>query len=420
MFDLDKWTEIYHTLVKNPLRTILTALGVGWGVFMLVAMLGSGNGLKSGVSKEFAGRATNSVSLWARSTSIPFEGLPQGRSIRMNMDDYYGLQQQVEEAAVFCPRHRLGGWGGGALVIRGLESGSFGVYGDLPEIREIQLFDMPQGRFINYMDIEEKRKVAVIGSRVKQLLFKKDEDPIGENISINGVYFQIVGVFESRFSGERGRRESENIFIPFSSFQQSFNRGDRVDWFAIKAKDNVSASLVEEKVISFLKNSHRVHPDDDRAFGAWNMEKDFGNVSNLFFGIELLIWIVGVGTLLSGVIGVTNIMLVIVKERTKEIGIRRAIGATPWSITSQIVLEAVILTTIAGYCGLLVGVGINETIAWAMDTFHIEAEMYDPPSVDLTIALKALGILVISGALAGLLPASRATSIKPVDALRAE
>lgn len=419
MFDLDKWTEIYHTLAKNPLRTVLTSLGVGWGVFMLVAMLGSGNGLKDGVSQEFAGRATNSLSLWARTASLPYDGLPEGRPITMDIDDYYGIIQNVNEVDVVSPRTNFG-YRGGGTVVRGLESGDFSVNGDFPQIQEVELFDIVQGRFLNPLDLEEKRKIAVIGTRVQELLFKKGEDPLGEYIRINGVFFQIVGVFKPRTAGERSTREAEGIFTPFSTFQQAFNKGGRVSWFAITAKPGVPASLAEEKVKAYLKGAHRIHPDDNRAFGSWNMEREFGRITNLFFGIELLIWIVGVGTLLAGVIGVTNIMLIIVKERTKEIGIRRAIGATPISITSQIVLEAVIMTLFAGYCGLLVGVGLNETIAWAMDTFNIEAEMYAKPTVDLSIAVKALLILVVSGAFAGLLPAARAVSIKPVDALRAE
>lgn len=419
MFDLDKWTEIYHTLAKNPLRTVLTSLGVGWGVFMLVAMLGSGNGLRDGVNQEFAGRATNSLSLWARNASLPYDGLPEGRPIRMDINDYYGIKQHVNEVDVVCPRTNFG-YRSGGTVVRGLESGDFRVNGDFPQIKEVELFDIVDGRFLNPTDLEKKRKIAVIGTRVQELLFEKDEDPIGEYIRISGVFFQVVGVFKPRTTGERNTRESEGIFVPFTTFQQAFNKGGRVSWFAITAKSGVSAAFAEEKVKDYLKSVHRVHPDDHRAFGSWNMEREFGRINNLFFGIELLIWIVGTGTLLAGVIGVTNIMLIIVKERTKEIGIRRAIGATPISITSQIVLEAIILTLVSGYIGLLVGVGVNETIAWAMDTFQIEAEMYAKPSVDLSIALKALGILVVSGAFAGLLPAARAVSIKPVDALRAE
>ncbi len=419
MFDLDKWTEIYHTLTKNPLRTILTALGVGWGVFMLVAMLGSGNGLKDGVGKEFAGRANNSFSLWARSASIPYDGLPEGRPINMDLDDYYGIMQNVDEVDVVCPRTNFG-YRGGGTVVRGLESGDFRVNGDFPQIQKVELFEIIQGRFLNPLDIEKKRKIAVIGSRVQELLFEKEEDPIGDYIRISGVYFQVVGVFQPRTTGERSTREAEGIFVPFSTFQQAFNKGGRVSWFAMTAKEKVPSSEAEEKVKSYLKSTHRVHPNDARAFGSWNMEREFGKIQNLFTGIELLIWIVGVGTLLAGVIGVTNIMLIIVKERTQEIGIRRAIGATPLSITSQIVLEAIILTTVAGYIGLVIGVGVNETIAWAMDRFQIEAEMYAKPSVELGVALKALAILVVSGAFAGLLPATRAVSIKPVDALRAE
>jgi putative ABC transport system permease protein len=420
MFDPDKWNEIYQTLAKNPLRTALTALGVGWGIFMLVAMLGSGNGLQDGVNREFSGRATNSVSLWARSSSMPYQGLPKGRPIRMDMADYHAIRQNIQEVEVICPRNQLGGWRGGSVVTRGLQSNSYNVYGDFPEIREIELFDLLQGRFLNPNDLEEKRKIAVIGKRVLEVLFEKDEDPIGEYIRINGIFFQVVGVFAPKSSGDQANRESQKIYVPFTTFQQAFNAGEEISWFSLSSQPGVRASVVEEKVTELLRQRHRVHPNDRRAFGSWNMEKEFSRVSNLFFGINLLIWIVGTGTLLAGVIGVMNIMLIIVRERTKEIGIRRAIGATPWSITSQIILESVILTTVAGYAGLVVGVGLNELISFIMETFNLNPQMYDKPSIDLNVAVRALGILIFAGAMAGLLPASRAVSIKPVDALRAE
>ena len=298
--------------------------------------------------------------------------------------------------------------------------GAFSIFGEYPEWNKIDPMDIIEGRYINEIDIQDKRKVAVIGTRVREVLFEPDEDPIGEYIQIQGVYFQVVGVFvplntNINFGGEK----EQSIFIPFTTLQKTYNYGDVVGWFSITSKD-APASVVEEKTMKFLAQRHSIHPDDEEAFGHFNLEENYQQMSGLFAGISGLIWIVGIGTLLAGVIGISNIMLVIVKERTKEIGIQRAIGATPFNVMSQIVVESVFLTTIAGYVGLVIGVGLVEAINYALVEFGAENEMFKRPEVDFNIAITALVILILTGALAGLIPARRAVSIKPIDALRTE
>ncbi len=266
-----------------------------------------------------------------------------------------------------------------------------------------------------------KRKVAVIGTRVQEVLFETDEDPIGQSIRIQGIYFTVVGVFKPKntninFGGEK----EQSIYIPLSTLQKTYNYGDIIGWFSITVDDDKSAPLIEEKTMKFLASRHGIHPDDKEAFGHFNLAEEFEQMNGLFKGIQGLIWIVGIGTLLAGVIGISNIMLVIVKERTREIGIKRALGATPWQVMVQIITESVFLTTLSGYIGLVAGVALIEAINTALIKFKIENEMFKNPEVDFSTAVIALIILIIAGALAGIIPANRAVSIKPVDALRAE
>jgi putative ABC transport system permease protein len=307
---------------------------------------------------------------------------------------------------------------GGTNVTRGLRSGGFSVMGDVPEIREVQAMRIVEGRFLNRLDLEEKRKVAVIGSRVREVLFETDEHPVGASIEIQGVYFTVVGVFASVQSGERAERDVQTVYLPFTTFQHAFNYGDRVGWLAVTSIPGVPASQVQEKVLTLLKSRHRVSPSDRRAFGSWNMEEEYNRIQGLFGGINALVWIVGLGTLSAGVIGVSNIMLIIVRERTKEIGIRRAIGATPASITVQVIVESVMLTGVAGYAGLVAGVVVLEAINGLLAAQP--AGMFRDPGVDFATALTALAVLGVSGVVAGLLPAWRAVQVNPVAALHAE
>lgn len=419
LFDSDRWDEIFSSLKKNKLRTALTAFGVFWGIFMLIIMLGSGNGLRNGVTKNFGGTATNSVFIWTRSTSIPYAGLPEGRWFNMKNEDMEVLRNEVPEIEHLAPRNQLRGYRGGNNVSYQTKAGNFSVMGDYPDIAFISPMDIVQGRFINHLDIEEKRKVAIIGTNVRDVLFGENVDPINKNVKVNGVFFKVVGVWKTKKTGNEGERDSQTLYIPFTTFQKAFNYGNIVGWLAVSAKPNSSATIVEEKVQKILKQRHKVAPEDDRAFGSFNAQETFEQMQGLFNGISTLIWVVGTGTLLAGIIGVSNIMLIIVKERTKEIGVRRAIGASPSSIVVQIILEAIVLTSMAGYFGLVLGVGVTEMIANILGEASGDS-MFTNPTIDLNVAVTALFILIFSGALAGLIPASKAVKIKPIEALRAE
>jgi len=418
LLDLDHWQEIRVALLRNRARTALTAFGVFWGIFLLMVMLGSGSGLRNGVLQGFADGATNSFFLWTQRTQKPFAGMPAGRGIRLTNADVEAIREKVPEAEVVAPRNQLRGFGGGNNVSRGRKTGAFSVMGDYPEIRRVQPLRIEAGRFLNPIDVEESRKVAVIGTRVRELLFARGEEPIGDSIVIGGVYFQVVGVFASPRTGENAERDAQTIFVPFTTFQRAFNYGDRVGWMAIISRPDVPASVAEEKVLSLLRSRHKVAPDDLRAFGHFNLEEEFAKIQGLFSGIRLLVWIVGIGTLAAGVIGVSNIMLIIVRERTKEIGIRRALGAKPSAVVSQIVSESVILTSLAGYLGLVAGIALVVGIGRLLPPGG--AGMFLDPDVGVGEALQALAILVAAGVLAGLAPAQRALAVSPTVALRSE
>ncbi len=422
MFDLDHWQEIGHALAKNRLRTFLTAFGVFWGIFLLVVLLGSGNGLSNGVMAGFEGVATNSFFCWGMRTSKPYAGLAAGRSVDFTDADTEEIRRQVPEAAVVAPRLQRGGWRGGVTVRRGGETGSFSIMGDHPEIFRIQSVLLERGRLLNRIDIEEKRKIAVIGSRVVEVLFPEGENPIGDAIEINGVWFKVVGVFRSRNTGGQAERDAQTIYIPFTTFQQAFNSINEVHWFAVTARPGEDIVEVEAKVLELLRARHKVAPDDRRGIGHFNLAEEYAKIQGLFAGIRALMWLVGMGTLTAGVIGVSNIMLIVVKERTKEIGIRRAIGARPVNVIGQIVLEAVVLTSVAGFLGLAAGVatmeGINGLLAGAASSG--EPAMFRDPGVLLDDALLAVAVLVAAGAVAGVIPAQRAVSVNPVVALRSE
>lgn len=415
LFDTDRWREVFDTLGANKLRTVLTAFGVMWGIFMLVVMLGAGSGLYNGVMAEFQGFATNSLYVWTQSTTMPYKGLPSGRWFNMNNEDTKVLRDLVPEAKVIAPRNEVGGWRGSANVVRGIHTGAFGIKGDYPEVVEIQPFDIEQGRLLNELDVEQKRKVAVIGSKVVNDLYDDGEEILGSNIRINGVYFTVVGVIKTKKAGREAEDDAQSIFIPLSSFQQAFNYGHWVSYYGFMPVEGVSVAELEQKILKVLKERHRIHPDDQFAFGTNNNEEGFEEYANVFKGVNFLVWFVGTLTLVAGVIGISNIMLVIVKERTKEIGIRRAIGASPFNIASQIVLEALVLTSLAGYIGIVLGVWTIE-LAGPM----IEDASFQNPEVDFNTILTALGVLIISGCLAGFIPAYRALEIKPIEALRTE
>lgn len=420
LVNLDKLQEIWYTIKQNKLRTFFTAFGVFWGIFMLVVMLGAGKGLHNGVSTGMGDMATNSMFMWGNRTTIPYKGFTRGRWVRFNNEDTKALKDQLPEIEYLAPRLQVFASQGQNNVVRKERTAAYSIQGDYPDYNRIDPSDILQGRFINDNDIEAKRKVVVIGQRVLEEMFDPGENPIGEYLKIRGVYFKVVGVSKSKKNDQQAERENQQIFMPFTTMQSTYNMGDRVGWYSITAKKGHSASEVLEKAKTIMKARHSIAPDDIRAIGSFNVEEEYLKMSRLFMGINGLIWIVGIGTLFAGVIGVSNIMLIIVKERTKEIGVQRAIGATPWMIRKQIIIESVLLTAIAGYIGLVIGVGILELINYILIQVGASTEMFNKPEVDFQKAVTALIILVISGALAGLIPANRAVSIKPIDALRDE
>lgn len=422
LFDSDKWHEIYFALKQNKLRTFFTAFGVFWGIFMLIIMLGSGKGLSNGASQGMGDMATNSLFMWTQQTTVPYKGFPRGRRYNFNNEDTKALQDNISEIEYIAPRLQVfrGGQGSDNNVVRGERTASFTVQGDYPEYNLIDPANILQGRFINKLDIEEKRKNVIIGTRVYEEMFEINENPVGEFLRIQGVYFKVIGVFSSKKNSRQAEQENSQIIMPFTTMQQTYNLGNIVGWYSITAKEGHRASVVLEKAKEIVKSRHMIAPEDDRAVGSFNLEDEFRKMTTLFTGIDALIWIVGIGTLLAGVIGVSNIMLIVVKERTKEIGIQRAIGATPWQIKMQIILESVFLTTVAGYVGLVLGVGLLELINNILLQTGASTDMFNHPEVDFNKAVFALVLLVITGALAGLIPAQRAVQMKPIDALRDE
>ena len=426
MFDRDRWQEIFSAIKKNKLRSALTAFGVFWGIFMLVVMIGSGNGLKNGVYEGVKDFATNSAFVWAKKTTVPYKGLKRGRDWSFTNRDILTLRDQVPELDIISPR--LDGWklNRGENVVRGDISASFSINGDYPTYQEIDPSLMVYGRYINDNDIEDRRKVCIIGERVYEVMFEKDENPVGQNLRINGVYFQVIGVFRSKNPKINiGSDKKESIYLPFSTMQHTFNYGDRVHYFAMTAKKGHEVANVLEKVVVVLKKQHKIAPDDEEAVGNFNLEKEVKTISYVFLGIDMLIWIVGIGTLIAGAVGVSNIMLVIIKERTKEIGIQRAIGAGPGVIIGQIISESVFLTTIAGFVGLALGTMVLSLVSMAIDQAKAsgsgeEEVFFVNPEIGIPIAVSALVILIVTGIIAGLIPARKAVRIKPIEALRHE
>ncbi len=402
------------------MRSLMTAFGVFWGIFMLIVMSGAGRALENGVMDGIKAFATNSAFFWTEPTSKPYKGFQRGRRWNYKNEDIQYLRDNVKEIEYLSPKLFGPNANSGDNTIRGKKTGSFNITGDYPDFYKIDPWTPVKGRLINEIDILHKRKVCIIGERVAEVMFEKEENPIGEYLQINGVYFQVVGVVhpETRMNFN-GNRKTESIMIPFSTMQQTYNMGDVVHFFAVTSVPGVPVSQLETKLKDLLKNRHKVAPDDVQAVGSFNIEVEWVKYQGLFSGIQILTWIVGIGTLLAGVIGVSNIMLVIIKERTQEIGIQRAIGATPGKVIMHIVAESVFLTVIAGYIGLSLGIGLLELANMALDSGSDEV-FFRRPEISFNMAVGAVSVLVISGIIAGLIPARRAVSIKPIDALRDE
>lgn len=414
MFDLERWQEIFETLRKNKLRTFLTGLSVASGIFILVILLGFSKGLENGVKSEFESDATNLITVWTGVTTKEYKGLNPGRYIQMKNENFEFISQKYKqniehETAIYSI------WG--AEISYENETVNYRVRGAMPDHQFIENADMESGRFISQKDLDQTRKVAVIGKRLRQDLFK-DKDPIDKDIKIFGMNFKVVGVFVD----PGGEREEQQAYIPLSTAQKVFGAGDNIrnilvtvkmsDDFeeAVKLSNNMSDAIENE-----LKLMHTVAPDDTSAIRVFNTLEEAKKIYKLIDTIQLVFWIIGILTIIAGVVGVGNIMLIIVKERTKEIGIRKALGALPISIIGMILQEAIFVTMFAGLFGLIFGLGLLELVGP-----QIEHDFIKYPQVDFNIALSAVFVLVFAGALAGFFPAYRAAKIKPIVALRDE
>lgn len=410
LFDRDTWQEVWDSLGKNKLRSVLTMVGVWWGILLLIGLLGSAKGIENAFNRLFGDFATNSVFIWGQSTSKPFKGFQEGKIVRLSLSDAKRIEENIEGVDFVVPRNQNQGF-----ASRKMFSGNFSIAGDYPMLDFVQKKNLLKGRFINQNDINENKKTAVISENVYMQLFDKDENAIGQYIQVNGINFTVIGVFEE---SNINMGPSSDMHIPFSTFQQIFKQGDKIGWMMITGKPEYDIKQIEADAKLLLKNLNKIHPEDKRAFGSVNLGDAFSKITGFLKGMQFLTWFVGIATLIAGVFAIGGILLITVKERTKEIGVRRALGATPYEVKRQIVVEAVFLTIIAGLMGIISGgwilIVIDSQFGQGEEATFVNA------SVSISIVFIALIILVVLGTLIGLIPAFKATSIKPIEALREE
>ena len=419
LFKKDTWQEIYYSLKNNKLRTFLTMIGVGWGMFLYVVLLGSAKGMENGFDKLFSGFATNSIFLWAQNTSIPYEGFPKGRAMDLKLQDVDMLQRKINEIEYISPKNSRGNFGSaGEQMSRNGKTATYSLNGDYPIGNKISEKKLIYGRYLNDADVSQNKNVAVIGEEVYKNFFdsKKNENPIGKSINVKGIFFNVIGVFRVKRGG--GMDNDQTVFIPLSTFTKIYNDGDNVDVFAIVSKPNADVNDVEDKVKSELKKKNKVSPEDTNAFGSFNLGKEFKKLTGFLTGMQLLTIIVGTLTILAGVIAISNILLITVKERTKEIGIRRALGAKPSEVRNQILLESVVITLSSGLLGFIFGIFvlmIFNTLTQNQDDFP-----FYNPTVNYSNVFSAMTVMVVLGLIIGMIPAQRAVKIRPIEALRSE
>ena len=415
--DLDSYREILDTLTRNKSRSLLTGFGVFWGVFMLVALMGGGKGLKEMLNRNFEGFAQNTAMIWAQQTTKPYKGFRKGRWWAMEYKDIERLRQRVPELDVVAPV-LFSSWGRSSTAYYGDQKTTPRIQGVTPEYASIVAPKMYYGRSINQMDLQQQRKVCVLGKKIYKDLFKEGGDPCGKMIRVDSTYFEVIGVDYNASGGMNfnGRAE-EKITLPLTLVQQTYNRGNEVDLIAVTGRKGVVMSGLSARIRETVARAHLIDPTDELGVMVFNTEVLFQLLDNLFRGVNFLIWLVGLGTLLAGAIGVSNIMMVTVRERTTEIGIRRAIGATPRIILTQIISESIVLTLVAGMSGILLGVLILQMLEIGntedgIVNAHFQVGFWT--AISAALAVSAMGVL------AGLAPAARAMSIKPVDAMRDE
>ncbi|HPE75884.1 MAG TPA: ABC transporter permease [Draconibacterium sp.] len=423
MFDIDKWQEIFATIKKNKMRTFLTGFSVAWGIFMLMILLGSGNGLSNGVANNFMNDAVNAMWIWTGKTTMAYEGMKTGRTIQFHNADQ-DIIKKVPGIGAVSGRYFMGN----TRYSYNKESGEYTTITCQPELIQVENLVIEEGRFINHIDVMQNRKVVVIGADMKNALFK-DSTAIGEYVNVNNVPFKVVGVCT-----EPGSTRNRNAYMPLSTAQMIFNGSNRLHNLAltINAETLDESQAIEQQVRNVLGRQYKFDPKDEGAIGLYNKLENYIQTMRIFQAIKIFIWIIGIGTLIAGIVGVSNIMLIVVKERTKEIGIRKAIGASPSSVIGLILLEAIMITTVAGYIGLVMGTGLMEMINYFMVQSAEAANaaaanggrqgesVFLNPTVDFNIAVSATLLLIVAGAIAGYIPAKRAASIKPIEALRDE
>ena len=411
---IDSLQEILYTLRMNKLRTALTAFGVFWGIFMLILLLGAGRGMQNGVYEDFGSDVLDFIVVYTGSTSIAYNGMGLGRAIDLTLEDVEAIKQQIPGIKVISSENDRRG----VAIVNGTKVGNFEVQGvpnEFFEIKESVPFTI--GRKMNSLDETETRKIALLGTVVVERIFGKDVDPVGKDVKVNGVIMKVAGVFYDK--GNRGR-DSERVYIPSTTFQKLFGTSNKIASIWLRPTAGVDGFELEKKIIELLKRRHSVSPDDKRAINSFNMAEPAKMVNGLFFAINAIIWFVGLGTLMAGIVGVSNIMIITVKERTREIGIRKALGATPFSIVSTLLFESILVTGIAGYAGLVMGVGLIELIAFALNSVGAQLPFFKNPEINFQVAVTAIVLLVVIGALAGLVPALRAAKIMPIEAMRAD
>jgi len=415
MIDFDRWQEIFFTLKQHKLRTVLTAFGVFWGMFMLVIMLGAGKSLENGATQGFGGQ-TDTVFIWTSGrTQIPYKGLRTGRRITLKDEDMAAIRQ-LPELDLSSTHNTLGGWQSNQYIVHKDKTGTFETIGIEPEAFQISAYTLGAGRNINEKDFEERRKVVVIGTSVKEVLFEPDEDVIGQELKIGGINFVVIGVFETT---SRNPGEAEKIMMPNSTMRTTFNQMGWIGHIEMTPAAGYNSTLLEKKVRALIMERHRVHPDDVGALGSFNMQKEYQKVQSLFAGIKVFTWVVAIGTIIAGVVGVGNIMLIVVKERTREIGVHKALGATSWHIISTILQETLFLTFISGYFGLVAGVFLLEGVTKMLEASGGDG-MFARAEIDFETAAIALFTLVLAGVLSAILPASKAAKVDPIVALQDE